>query len=75
MCLYALIQDYELLRNRLAMYEWLNCEMNVNCAMNYIGLCIVIRDGLLIVMWVILDSCCTALLIIKLTICVMFCCR
>ena len=28
MCLYAPIRKYELLRNKLVMCEWLNCEMN-----------------------------------------------
>ena len=49
--------------------------MNVNRAMNYIGLRIVIRDCLLIVVWVVIDSCCTALLSVKLTVEVIFCCR
>ena len=34
--LYAPIQKYEMLRNKLTMCELLSCEMNLNCAVNYV---------------------------------------
>ena len=38
MCLYAPIRKFELLINRLAICELLRCEMNLNYAMDRIGM-------------------------------------